>query len=202
MEKTKKTAFWEAVLIGAKLLLICAVVAGVVSFVYALTEETYQKKQAETERLALEEIFGVKGLQSTALTVTDEYRAKNGIEETVYRVSDADGNVIGYYVQVKGTGFGGDVNLTVGFNKSCEVLGVKILDPFSETPGLGAKVKESAFLDQYNGKTEGLTLGKNGSGDVDAIAGATISSTAVTDGVNRAIYVLPLVLSENGGAVR
>ena len=56
----------------------------------------------------------------------------------------------------------------------------------SETPGLGSRVQEAAYLDQYKGQSGTLTLGE----DVDAIAGATVSSRAVLNGVNRAVEIL------------
>ena len=53
----------------------------------------------------------------------------------------------------------------------------------AETPGLGAKIIEDDFLDQFEGMALGdLTLTADG-GEVDAISGATISSEAVTDSV-------------------
>ena len=53
-------------------------------------------------------------------------------------------------------------------------------DRFSETSGFGAKAREEAFYGQYIGKTGQLTLGQ----DIDAISGATITSTAVNDAIN------------------
>ena len=46
-----------------------------------------------------------------------------------------------------------------------------------ETPGLGARIEEEEFLDQFIGKPE----------KIDAITGATISSTAVIDTVEELI---------------
>jgi len=53
----------------------------------------------------------------------------------------------------------------------------------AETPGLGAKITEDDFLDQFEGMALGdLALTADG-GEVDAISGATISSEAVTESV-------------------
>ena len=60
-----------------------------------------------------------------------------------------------------------------------------------ETPGLGAKASDSSFKDQFSGKSASeLALIKgssSGENEISAISGATITSTAVTDGVNVAI---------------
>lgn len=190
MENVKKSnPTLQFLLIGLKLLLICAIVAGVVSFVYSLTAEQYEKNIQETKSRAVGEIFGL------AAPVCEELTAE-GIEETVYKVFD-NGALIGYCVEVKSAGFGGDIEMMVGYTADCKILGVSII-AMSETPGLGAKVSETTFLSQYAGGGDQLELGV----DVDAISGATISSRAVTDGVNKASHSLQQVLSANGGAIR
>jgi Na+-translocating ferredoxin:NAD+ oxidoreductase RnfG subunit len=53
----------------------------------------------------------------------------------------------------------------------------------SETPGLGDKITQSFFLDQFQEVFfSGIELSKTG-GDIDAISGATISSKAVINGI-------------------
>lgn len=190
MENVKKQNFaLPFLVIGLKLLLICAIVAGVVSFVYSLTAEQYEKNIQETKNRAVGEIFGL------AVPTTEQLTAE-GVEETVYKVFD-NGALVGYCVEVKSAGFGGDIEMMVGYTPDCTILGVSIVS-LSETPGLGAKVNEDAFLSQYEGKVDQVELGS----EIDAISGATISSRAVTTGVNKASESLQAVLSENGGAIR
>ncbi len=176
----KKGSTWQTLAIGAKLLLICAIVAGVVSFLYALTAEQYEKNIRQTKNAAIGEIFSLIDLS----TVTLPY----GGEETVYKVTQGE-KIVGYCVEVKSAGFGGDIEMMVGYTADKRVLGVSII-ALSETPGLGAKVAEDDFLSQYEGKGGALVLGS----DVDAVSGATISSRAVTDGVNRATEALQTAL--------
>lgn len=186
-----KKSFWQAAVVGAKLLLICAIVAGVVSFVYALTAEQYAINMQATKNEAIGEIFGLSAPKCEALPAEGLE-----IEETVFKVYDGDTHV-GYCVEVKSGGFGGDITMMVGYTADCTMLGVEIVS-MSETPGLGSKAGEAPFLSQFAGKTDTLTLGE----DVDAISGATISSKAVTEGVNQAFQSLQNVLSLNGGAIR
>ena len=49
-----------------------------------------------------------------------------------------------------------------------------------ETPGLGQNCSEEDFTKQFIGKTLPVELGK----DVDAVSGATITSTVVVDALN------------------
>lgn len=95
----------------------------------------------------------------------------------------AGGKAVGYAVSATVNGFGGPIEVTAGFDTQGAITGLNVGgSQFAETAGLGAKAKEPAFTGQFVGKTAPLTLGA----DIDAISGATITSTAVTDAVNRA----------------
>ena len=76
-------------------------------------------------------------------------------------------------------GYGGDVTVTAIINEN-GVIAHLLVDASSETEGIGQKVMETEFLAQFLGKTLPVTLGE----DVDAVAGATISSQAVVDALN------------------
>ena len=70
----------------------------------------------------------------------------------------------------------------------------------SETAGLGMKADESEFKDQFKDKNvEKFTYTKNGEkGDdkIDAISGATITSKAVTNATDAAIYFVANCLAQ------
>ena len=188
MKNEQKTAFWSSLLIGAKLLLICAIVAGTVSLVFQLTKEKYAENLQKTKDEAVAAIFATEGLTSKEIA--------NDADAVVYAVYDANGSFFGYCVEAAGKGFGGDIGLMVGYNADCEILGVRVVS-HSETPGLGAKIKTDAwFLEQYAGNSGEVTLGE----EVDAIVGATVSSKAVTEGINLATAALERAIAENGGA--
>lgn len=166
--------------VGARLLVICLVVAAVVSFVNELTKTRYAALQAEEQARAMATVFGKEAVDFSE------------VGEGVYRIS-LDGAELGYCVQTVTAGFGGDMALTVGFDGAGAVVGVQILS-HSETPGLGARVDDAAYLSQYIGKSGDLVLGE----DVDAISGATISSRAVLNGVEAARALLDAYLAGGG----
>ncbi len=85
-----------------------------------------------------------------------------------------------------GDGYGGSIAIMVGFDPEGTITGTAVLS-HTETPGLGAKMTEPSFRDQFNGMTvgNGLAVTKDG-GEVDAITAATITSRAFCDAVNRA----------------
>lgn len=174
--------------VGIKLLLVSAVVAAVVSGVNALTNDRYQANLAEEKRKAIMTIFNSETLSYEDTAVPDY----GDMPVRAYKVYNGD-ILIGYCIEVAPSGFGGEINMMVGFEADRKIKGVSIVS-LNETPGLGAKVKDSGYLSQYVGKEGALVLKQ----DVDAIAGATISSRAVLDGVNRATEVLNAVTGSGG----
>lgn len=104
--------------------------------------------------------------------------------DNCYRGLDASGNVAGHVAQVTVTGFGGPIEVTVGIDAQGQLTGIQCGGSgFSETPGLGAKVKEAAFSEQFAGLATPVALAKDG-GKVDSVTAASISSGAVCDAVN------------------
>jgi electron transport complex protein RnfG len=88
------------------------------------------------------------------------------------------------------SGYAGPVEVVVGLKESGGLRAIRILRQ-SETPGLGAKAPLPAFSGQYDNKdADQLVVVKTQPTEADqiqAISGATITSTAVTLGVNTAL---------------
>ncbi len=115
-----------------------------------------------------------------------------------FQVLDAQGQVLGWAVIGEGTGFSDKIRLMVGVAPDfSRTLGIKVLKD-AETPGLGTKIREGGFPDQFFGRagtapslTDGaLTVVKSPPGapnEVQAITGATISSKAVVKIVNEGV---------------
>ena len=186
MAKPDKKTVLSVLNIGARLLVICLVVAAVVSLVNEVTKARYAEIQKEEQQKAMASIFG-----SSSVTVT-ELGDPSG--DSFYAVRQGE-ELLGYCVQVVTAGFGGDMTLMVGFRADQTLVGVQILS-HSETPGLGARVSDASYLGQYAGKSGTLTLGEN----VDAISGATISSRVVLAGVKEAQEILKSHIEPGGDA--
>ena len=109
----------------------------------------------------------------------------------IYAGKNPQGEIVGYCVGVSSNGFGGNINMIVGVDKEKTVTGIKIVS-MSETPGLGSKAQEPKFSNQFIKKNVSNPLKVIKSGIIDdseifAISGATITSNAVTNGVNAAV---------------
>ena len=174
--------------IGGTLLLICAVVALVLSFVNTVTQEKIAQNETEQKRTAMVELFGSDKIEYTEL---DRLESDGERVEAIYRVAE-DGSTVGYSVLVLSPGFGGDVQLMVAVTADKTVIGVKIVS-MSETPGLGTRVDDADYLSQYAGVTAGLSAS-----EVDMISGATKSSKAVLNGVIDALAALDGHLGSGG----
>ena len=84
--------------------------------------------------------------------------------------------------------------MAVGVDESGAVTGVSIVD-MSETSGLGANASPESFRSPYVGKSGSVALRKQG-GEIDALTGATVTSTAVTRGVNAALAAAAELIRE------
>ena len=163
------------------LLLITGVVAAALAGVNAITKDAIAANQEKKTQDALALVLpGVEGLQKVELT------GNAGIISEVY----ASGN--NYAVKVLPSGFDGAITMMVGIADG-QVTGISVIS-HTETPGLGAvaaaqNAKGEAFRGQFVGQSGELVVGNQ----IDAMSGATITSKAVTSGVNAALaYVADL----------
>ena len=178
--------------LGLNLLIISAIAALLLAFTNNVTADTIAKRNeqanAEARKLVLE---SAQDFEEVKDAKTDNSK---GVEVSeIYEAKDASGNTVGYTLKVLPSGYGGTFELMVGIDSAKgQVSGINVVSN-SETAGLGAKATDPEFSDQYKGKPlEELSVLKNGTpGDTEikAISGATITSTAVTNGVDAAIEV-------------
>ena len=97
-----------------------------------------------------------------------------------------DGKLQAVALEASGKGYGGQVNVIVGFDVAADTLVGISVTTHKETPGLGSRIQEPAFTKQFKGKDPGKAMLKKDGGDIDAISGATYSSIASTDAVKQA----------------
>lgn len=112
--------------------------------------------------------------------------------DEVVTAKDASGNAVGRVVtSTSKDGYNGTVQISVGIKSDGTVIGITFLT-LAETPGLGMRAGDENFYGQYAGKNvKEFKLVKgdaNGDDEISAISGSTITSTAVTNAVNAALY--------------
>ena len=102
-------------------------------------------------------------------------------EDDIYTIY-SDGAGVGYAFLAVGKGYGGDIDILIGLEDETTIKGITIISQ-SETPGLGSRIAESSFGDQFVGVNIADVALRQEGGEIDAITGATISSGAVVDAV-------------------
>lgn len=88
-----------------------------------------------------------------------------------YQGVDAAGNTVGYVFTAQGKGFGGTITVMCAIDPQGLIVNVATIDVTSETATLGGQTANESYTSQYAGKDAALE-------GVDAISGATITSTA------------------------
>ena len=96
--------------------------------------------------------------------------------------TDESGNVVGYVASINEAGYGGLINFVIGIDNDGKITGLNVVT-HSETPGLGSKIGNKDWQDQWIGRDASYEFNKS----VDAFAGATISPKAVYTGTERAL---------------
>ena len=167
------------------LFVICVVSGCVLGIVYSATKGPITKAENAKKTEAIENVLP----EFKELKETKVKSAMEDIDIPFYLAYDADNNFIGAAVETfTNKGFSGNVSLMVGILADGTVNNISVLQ-HAETPGLGSKMTEPSFKDQFNNKNAdsfNFKVKKDG-GDVDAITAATISSRAFCDAVNRAL---------------
>lgn len=105
--------------------------------------------------------------------------------------AQVNGQDAGYVVTCSGKGYGGAVTMALGIDADGAIQGIQITDCSNETPGLGQNSTNTDWNGQYVGTSinQDLNVVKDGSGSADAgtinaISGATITSSAVTRAID------------------
>ena len=106
-----------------------------------------------------------------------------------YYPSKKDGEINGIaFITSSDKGYSGLIRVIVGVKPDGEIISIGILEQ-KETPGLGSKITEDWFVDQYKGKSleNARWAVKKDNGDFEQISGATISPRAVTSAIQKGL---------------
>ncbi|MGN0130916.1 MAG: RnfABCDGE type electron transport complex subunit G [Lachnospiraceae bacterium] len=202
----------KSMLKEAAILFAITLISGcLLGLVYEVTKEPIAEAQEKAKQEAYKEVFPDAAefaeccdASSGIATAGIEGQYKTTVDE-VMAAKDAGGNILGYVITVTNhEGYGGDIQFSMGIQNDGTLNGISILS-ISETAGLGMKA-DPVLKEQFPGRNvEQFTYTKTGAtseDQIDAISGATITTNAVTDGVNaglayfQAIRENPLVGGE------
>jgi electron transport complex protein RnfG len=171
-------------------LMLIAGISGLgLSYVNGLTSPLITKQMIKEKNDSMREVYpaGERVVDETATHLTGT--TDPVIKEIYLAYTGEKPAGVLYLVQTKG--YSGPISLLAGFDiGSKKITAIKVLSQ-SETPGLGAKAKDANFRDRYRNKQATVPLEvvktpPTKDNQVQAITASTITSRAVTLGVNRA----------------
>lgn len=154
--------------------LVCSVI---LSFVYSYTAPRIEETQEALTLAGLKEVIIAQKFTPV-------------VPDTVWKAIDSTQNLVGIVFRVFPQGYGGSIPLMVGLDLEGKITGIRIAsaaEGLKETPGLGVKIIEPDFREQFIGKTLDNVRLKRDGGEIDAITAATISSRAVCNGIKQGI---------------
>lgn len=189
---------------------ITLVIGLLLGVVYEVTKKPIAQQEVKAKQEACVEVFpeadsfeavDLKESADMFRKALDEAGYQAQTVDEVYQALDASGDVAGYVITVTSSeGYGGDIQFSMGVSMDGTTLGISFLS-ISETAGLGMNADTESFRDQFKDqKVSEFSYSKTGAaaeGEIDALSGATITTNAVTNGVNAGLCAFQ-VLSEGG----
>ncbi|MBQ8636924.1 MAG: RnfABCDGE type electron transport complex subunit G [Clostridia bacterium] len=169
---------FEIAKIGLILFAITAISAGILATVNGVTAPIISSNAKAKRESAMSKV-----LPEAVAFEPVEYNDENSSVIEAYSAGDA-----GYVILCEPRGYAGEISIVVGVKPDLTVNSIDITSQ-SETPGLGANCTNSEFIDAFRGKSKDIKVVKsNPSGNqVDALSSATVTTKAVTRGVNDAL---------------
>jgi len=174
--------------------LVTVVFVSPISLVYLITKPAVELNERVFLRRSVLYAAGLKVPPTPAeisALFDSRVEKKSGSAGEYYLVKDEAGQPEGYVFLASGPGLWGEITAALGFDARLEKFtGVDFLKQ-SETPGLGARIGEPWFREQFRGKRGPFTTVGEGEpaaeDQFDAITGATLTSNFVKDLLNTAV---------------
>ena len=177
-----KSTFGNMVLVLAGICLVCSALLGTV---YAVTKAPIEASERQKVNEAIAAV--------TPAFDNVPSEAVREVEGGQIYTATLSGAPVGYAIKVSVGGFGGPLQLMVGFTPDGTVYNTSVIS-HSETPGLGAKIVDEncnprSQVKGRNPATDKMAIGSSKDGAIDAITASTITSKAFLKGVNAAYDV-------------
>ena len=158
--------------------LFCLITSALLAGNNLLTKDTIAQQQLLAEEAAR------KTVSPGADTFTPS-------EDGSYYLAQAGGETVGYVFTTTANSYGGEIQVMTGISAEGDITGVSLLT-INDTPGLGMNAQREEFRDQFKkpAPPDGFQViksGEPGDSDISAMTGATITTQAVTDAVNKAV---------------
>ena len=173
------------------LFLICLVATTLLAFANSVTAPIIDELAVKTEMESRKKVCVL------ATEFKDE--SKDGISYAIGY--DENGKEIGMVFTTTAKSYGGEIIVMTGVDMEGKITGVKLLQ-ITDTPGLGMNADKPEFRDKFIGMSDEIKILKNSANaannEIDALSGATISSNAVEEAVNKALDSFAKITGKEG----
>lgn len=166
--------------LGGILFLITSICVGILSAVNQITAPIIAANEIKSEEVAMKAL----------ITDAESFDYIEDLENDEIKklcIAKKGDETVGYVLRMEPNGYGGPIKMLIGMDTEGKVKGISILE-HSETPGFGANAEKDSFKSQFINRQTPLAVSKSTpkEDEVQAITGATITSTAITSAVNTA----------------
>jgi len=191
-----KSQFWkERIYPVVFMVAVTAVFISVVSGIYLSTRDMVKLNESLFLKRAVLYVADITvPVKGAAVDKVYRSRVRERLdsEGLINHFEILEDNVIsGYVVFAGGPGLWGEIEAVIGFTETRDKLtGVEFIKQ-NETPGLGARIAEEWFKEQFRGKMGPFVLvpesTAEGEKELDAITGATRTSNFVLEIINQSL---------------
>ena len=204
LKKKLNTGIWPMLI----LLIVALISTALLALTNTMTAETIAEREAE-EAMKVRRALFPEAEKFETLELPERWQDDAKTDRTVSNLAEAardkDGQLLGLLIRSHAKGYGGEVPVYLAMDAGGKIVGIE-MPANDETPGLGQKVRAPKFYEQFIGRsaedffmTGSTQIKKDDSGEevadspevvkkplsIDAVSGATISSTAVADALNK-----------------
>ena len=179
MTETKKARGGNQIIkLALVLFIVSAITSGVLGLVNMFTKDIIKEQEEAKRAAAYQAVLPYDGEYTEV-----DFDESDPVFENVNSISAAGDT--GWVVELSFSGAQSTITAAFGVSSDFTITGTSVID-HAETSGLGAKITETDFTDQFIGQGAGMAVTKDG-GTIDAITAATISSRAMANAGNAAI---------------
>jgi electron transport complex protein RnfG len=193
----KKESTFTNMVLTLFLVTLCA--AAALGFVYEKTKGAIETAEDNKLNLAIKRVVPEFNNEPSKEKVA--FPSDLAEDSVYFYIARKDSVVVGYAIETfSKNAFSGLLRLLAGFTPDGKIKNIAVLE-HKETPGLGAKMTQPDFADQFIGLDPGHTTlkVKKDDGNIDAITASTITSRAYCEAVQRAYHSLIQEYLKKGG---
>jgi len=206
MAKKRKQVIYPIVF----MIIVTSIFTLALAVINELTYDTIQEQsRIKTQSKLLYALdIEYENTDESIVSAYNQYITEKSTDNYTYYVAEVNGEIIGYAFEVRGNGLWGQIRSYIAFDESFQELkGVDFIS-HSETPGLGGRIDERWFVDQFDGVDlsqtqdgEYLIFKPSTGGNIDSITGATSTSKAVrsifNENIDEILQVKEEVINES-----